>query len=100
MRLQDDYHLMSLTLKGNDSSGKRFPRNSYVNSEKCHERRVGNGREGWNCALIDAVFSLRFSSTFKKRGAKMLFSLRKGMTNQIKQQFFQFEDFGSSATSR
>ena len=45
MHLQDDYHLMSLTLKGNDSSGKRFPRNSYVNSEKCQGQLVGNGRE-------------------------------------------------------
>jgi hypothetical protein len=61
---------------------------------------VGNGRDWWNCALIDAVFSLRFSSTFKKRGAKKSFALRKRMTNQIKQQFFQFENFGSNATAR
>jgi hypothetical protein len=61
MYLQDDYHLMPLTLKGNGSSGKPFPRNSYANSEKCHGRPVGNGRDWWNYALIDASFRLRFN---------------------------------------
>jgi hypothetical protein len=45
MYLQDDYHLMSLTLKGDDSGGKHFPRNSYVNSEKYYKRLLGNGRD-------------------------------------------------------
>jgi len=73
MHLQDDYHLMSLTLKGNNSGGKHFPSNSYVNSEKCHGRLVGNGREWWNCALIDAVFSLRFSPRSRNAAQESFF---------------------------
>lgn len=77
MHLQDDYHLMPLTLKGNDSSGKSFPRNSYVNSEKCHGRQVGNGRDWWNCALNRCGFQIALRPTFKKRRAKNPFFVTK-----------------------
>lgn len=79
MHLQDDYHLTSLTLKGDDSGGKHCPRNSYVNGEKYY-KGIGWERARLVELSVDrCVFSACASVPRSRNAVQKNFALRKRM---------------------